>query len=622
MGDFRVRTIDDAEDRANMLKHVLDDIDALEKMLGTDYFGDVPIRIGAEQELCIVDNESRPALTNLQLLKEINDPHYTHELALFNLEANLDPHVLEGTCFSEMESQLLQLLAKGHKAASSVHNNLLLTGILPTLKFRHLQFEYITPIPRYYALSKVLGDLRGSDFEIYIQGVDDLNLSLESMLFEACNTSFQMHLQIHPDEFVEKYNWAQMIAGPVLAVGANSPLLFGNELWAETRIAVFKQSIDTRSSSNQMRKKTPRVFFGENWLHDSPINLFREEVARFPIILTSDAFDWSTVQLDNGLLPELRAIKIHNGTTYTWNRICYGTSEGQPHLRIECRYLPAGPSPIDEIANFAFWIGLMQGQSEELKGFWHKLDFKVAKSNFLKAARYGTGVTLEWFGKQYTIDQLVLQILIPIARKGLEKFNVDARDINKYLSIIEQRMIQNTNGADWQIRNYRNLQGACSSASALQKMTSASIEYQKLNIPIHQWKDISINDDELVKNKDITVEEVMGNDLFTIHEEDGILFASALCEWHNTSYLPVENLSGELIGLLTDGMISSAHEKNYPEKTLVKDLMIREVFSINPQQSIVEAREIMKAHNIGCLPVINFRNKLMGLITLEAINNL
>lgn len=623
MGDFRVRTIDGPEDRALMLQHVLDDIRALEIMLADNRFEKSPPSIGAEQEICIVDHQYRPATTNLQILEKIKDDRYTNELALFNLEVNLKPRLLKGSCFSALEDELLGLLRKGQKVAADFDNHLILTGILPTLKFRHLQFEYITPIPRYYALSQVFRELRGSEFEIYIQGVDDLNLSLGSMLFEACNTSFQMHLQVHPTDFIEKYNWAQMIAGPVLAIGANSPLLFGNELWAETRIEVFKQSIDIRSSTNQMRKKTPRVFFGEDWLRSSPIDLFKEEVARFPLILTSDNLAWSTEELKAGKIPELRAIKIHNGTTYTWNRICYGQSTQAPHFRIECRYLPAGPSPIDEVANLAFWVGLMQGQPAERRSFWQRINFKAAKSNFMKAAKHGIQVSFDWFGKQLSAQELIRDQLLPMARQGLERCQVNPQDIDRYLSVIERRIAKQTNGADWTTRNFRKLQTTMNSALALREMTGQIIGFQKQNLPLHEWDDLDPvrTDSKSEGIGQILIEEVMQTDFVSISEADSLAHAMALSDWYPSPFLAVENKHGELTGLIAIEKLKDFVGGEKKETIYVKDIMIHPVETIRPDQSLLSAKEVMIKKQVQILPVISVEHKLVGMLTLSALES-
>ncbi|MBX2872231.1 MAG: CBS domain-containing protein, partial [Saprospiraceae bacterium] len=282
MGDFNIRPIRDKHDRAKMYAHAINDISAFESLLEQERFESGAPKIGLEQELCLVDSQLEPAKAALEILDDLQLKAYTNELALFNLEINGDPLDLKDKCFSLAERNLLKLLQAGVSKAKDRNLQLLLCGILPTLQYRHLAFSYMTPIQRYQVLSKMLADLRGDQFEIYLQGVDELIMSLESVLFEACNTSFQLHLQIAPEDFIRKYNWSQMIAGPVLAACTNSPLLFGRELWAETRIALFKQSLDTRSSRNHLRKKQARVYFGHDWLRHSPAELWKNELMRFP----------------------------------------------------------------------------------------------------------------------------------------------------------------------------------------------------------------------------------------------------------------------------------------------------------------------------------------------------
>ncbi len=618
MGDFSVRQIKDAADRAKMYHHILEDIRVFDRMIKDGHIETGPPKIGAEQELCLVDLQGDPSTNALQFLENINDEHYTNELALFNLEINLDPLPLSRNCFSQMEKDLLQLLEKGNQLAKKYNNNLLLTGIMPTLKYRHLQFENMTPIQRYQTLSKVLSEIRGSDFQIYLQGVDDCIRSLDSVLFEACNTSFQLHLQMHPETFVHQYNWAQMIAGPVLSACVNSPLVMGNELWAESRIAIFKQSMDTRSAKNHLRKKLPRVYFGDNWLRDSPANLWKETVMRFPLLITSDDFESSEALLNAGEMPRLRAVQLHNGTTYTWNRLCYGRGGAKPHIRIECRYLPAGPSPIDEIANFAFWIGLMCGQPESWTTQWQGMDFRVAKDNFLKAARYGLSTVFNWFGKNYSAKSLILEVLLPMATEGLRKFDLSESDITKYLSVIEKRVNQEKTGAAWMVSNYRNLQKRMSKATALKVLTQETIDFQKENYPVHQWDDLLANEKHYpvytAENKVIKVEELMSTDLQIIHEEDSIELASSIIDWKKIHHLPVENLNGELVGMVTDGLMQRHLQKGNPTATLIRDIMIKNVKSVSANDTLAKAKYLLDANQLSGIPV-TFKNKLVGILT-------
>ena len=619
MGDFSVRQIRNAADKAKMYHHVLEDIRAFDQMLKEGHIETGAPKIGAEQELCLVDFQGEPSTKALEILENINDEHYTNELALFNLEINLDPLTLAGPCFSQMEKELLRLLGKGYQLAEKYQNNLLLTGIMPTLKYRHLQFEYMTPIQRYQTLSKVLSEIRGSDFQIYMQGVDDCIHSLESVLFEACNTSFQLHLQMHPETFVHQYNWAQMIAGPVLSACVNAPLVLGKELWAESRIAIFKQSMDTRSAINHLRKKLPRVYFGDNWLQDSPVNLWKETVMRFPLLVTSDDFESSETLLKAGETPKLRAVQLHNGTTYTWNRLCYGRGVGKPHIRIECRYIPAGPSPIDEIANFAFWIGLMCGQPESWTTKWPQLDFKIAKDNFLKAARYGLSTVFNWMGKNYSAKALILEQLLPIATEGLRKFNLLESDITKYLSIIEQRVNQETTGASWMVHNYRNLQQRMSKATALKVLTQETIDFQKENYPIHQWDDLLANEKHYpvytAQNQLTKVEDLMSTDnLQTVKAEDPIELALSLIDWKKIHHLPVENLNGELVGMVTDGLMQRHLQQKDKAAIYIKDIMIQDVKSVSAEDVLSKAKYLLDTYQLSGIPV-TYRKQLVGILT-------
>ena len=614
MGDFHVRKIVDKHDRRKMYQHALNDIEAFELMLKEKMFEDGDPWIGAEQELCIVDKHYDPATSALQLLEKIADEHYTNELALFNLEINLDPLPLGGACFSRMEKALIDLMQKGYKLAKKQNEHILMTGILPTLKYHHLHPDYMTPIERYQTLSDALSAIRGSKFEVYMQGVDDLIMSLGSILFEACNTSFQLHLQIKPDEFVNQHNWSQMIAGPVLSACVNSPLLFGNELWAETRIALFKQSLDTRSAQKFLRMSLPRVYFGRGWLKESPAELWKNDIMRFPLILTSDDLSDSKDALKSGEIPGLRGIRLHNGTTYTWNRMCYGFSKNKPHLRIECRYLPAGPSAIDEIANFAFWIGLMRCEPEGGVAFWKNQSFKSANNNFLRAARYGLNTVFDWYGKNIPAKQLILEQLLPMARQGLKDAGVVAADIDKYLSVIEKRVTAETTGSDWTIRNFRLLSKHYGEVIAEKELVRKTLKYQKENTPLHEWKDIKIKEYQIAE-KNPTVAQLMSTDIFSVHENDSVELVKSILNWNKIHHLPVENLDGDLIGLITDGTVERLEQEGAELCCFAKDIMLTDLVTIQSQDTMEKAKSVFEEFGLSGLPV-TYDNKLVGMLTL------
>jgi hypothetical protein len=421
MGEHKVNTKIDEQLRSTFIKHLVDDIEALEIMIEKGMIEDNIIRIGAEQEFCLLNENWRPAINSLDVLERVNDDHFTTELARYNLEINLDPFKLEKDCFSKVEEQLTNLLDKAKTEADKLYTNTLLTGILPTISKSQLRFDYMTPNPRYWALNDMMKAERGGDFELHLTGVDELAVRHDSVLFEACNTSFQIHLQIEPDDFVSSYNWAQAISGPVLGICCNSPLLLGRELWSETRIALFQQSIDTRNSSYALKDKQARVSFGEDWAQGTIADIYKNNIASFDIIITKEIEKSSLDVLNEGGIPKLPALNLHNGTVYQWNRACYGVGGGKPHFRIENRYIPSGPTVVDEMANFAFWVGLMKGRPERYDDLPKVMDFREAKANFIKAARTGKESEMSWKGESWSVRDLVIKELIPIARAGFRK---------------------------------------------------------------------------------------------------------------------------------------------------------------------------------------------------------
>lgn len=613
MGDLRVRKIRDEADRANMYHHALADIRAFERMLAEGRFTKDPTHIGAEQELCLVDRNGQPRATAMSFLEEIGDEHFTNEIARFNLEVNLDPHRLADDCFSVMEKDLTAILDKGRSLARTREEALFLTGILPTLKYRHLSFDQMTPAERYRTLSNALLELRGRKFEVYLQGTDELIQSLDSVLFEACNTSFQLHLQIDPDRFVDRHNWSQMIAGPVLSTAVNSPLLLGKELWHETRIALFKQSLDTRGSDRFLRSKMPRVYFGGDWLRNSPADLWKNDLMRFPLLLTADGFQDAAALLDAGKVPDLRAIRLHSGTTYTWNRMVYGPSKKAPNLRIECRYLPAGPSVVDELANFALWAGLMECDDYVEPDFWKRTDFKVAKSNFISSARKGFDTVFEWMGEKRTARDLLLEDLLPAARRGLEKKNILSEDIDRYLGVVETRAEKNVTGAEWMIRNFRRLKDRHGEEAANREIVRASLAYQQENLAVHEWEDIfSASTTYLLP--DSRVEERMSRDILSVNVCDSLELVTSIMEWNNIHHLPVESTAGELVGLITDGMLLRRKDKPADAASYAHEIMMKSPLTVAASDSLHTARELMDKHDLSGLPVVS-GNKLVGILT-------
>jgi len=618
MGSQSVKPITNISERKAFINHLLNDIEALDMMIKSDAFEKGIQRIGAEQELCIVDQYYRPSFNALEILEKINDPHFTTELGLFNLEANLDPLELKGKCFSQLENDLHDLIEKAIKAAQSIDfNKIILTGILPTFKRKDLVFENMTPFQRYKVLNDVMKKVRGDDFRVKVRGVDELILDHESILFEACNTSFQVHLQINLEDIVDQYNWSQAIAGPVLSVMTNSPMLLGRELWSETRIALFQQSIDLRNTSQLLREQKARVNFGNDWVRDSILEVFTDDVARYAPLVTSDLVGDPIEDLNKGIKPDLKAIGLHNGTLYKWNRVCYGVHENVAHLRIENRYIPSGPSIKDEIANAMFWIGLMLGMPDDCKSIWKRMAFKDAKGNFIKAARTGMDTYFNWFGKGISAKKLVRKILLPMAQEGLLKAKVDAEDIAFYLNIISERIDKNTTGSKWLVRSSRMLQEDVSREEANILLTYHMHKNQREGLPVSKWELAKPMTREDV-NSNNKVHKVMSTQIFTVHEEDSIRLIKNIMQWKSIHHIPVINNNHKIVGIISANDISKIDK--FDDYSAFQ-VMQKEIKTATPDMLIEDAQTLMQNNNIRCLPIVD-HNELVGILTKTDLDKL
>src|SRR5687767_2060862 len=452
MGEHTVeQNIDEKKSQAFM-KALLEDLRALAFMLEAGRVESGVTRIGAEQEMFLVDRYLRPAPVSLEVLERTNDPRLTTEIARFNLEANLTPLELTGNCFRRIEQELEQLIELARHAAATQNADVLLSGILPTLQKSDLSLDNLTPVARYHELDRGVIRLRGGPLSIHIKGLDELHLTHDNIMMESCNTSFQVHFQSNAEDFANHYNIAQVITAPVLAVAVNSPLLFGHRLWHETRVALFQHSTDERGRAQLARSSPTRVSFGDEWLRNSVVELFHEQISRFrPIMITQP--DESPFQvLARGETPLLSALRMHNGTVWRWNRACYGVADGIAHLRIENRALPSGPTVQDEMANAAFFVGLMIALPPEYGEIAKRLSFDDAKENFFAAARNGLNAQLKWLdGKSISATSLILNELLPLARAGLKNARVDSGDIDKYFGVLEERVRRGKTGAQWML---------------------------------------------------------------------------------------------------------------------------------------------------------------------------
>lgn len=622
MGDHNVEQELDERKLHEYTQALLADLRALAFMLEDGRIESGVRKIGAEQEMFLVDPSLRPAPLALEVLESAGDARLTTEIARFNLEANLTPLDLTGRCFHLMHEELKEILAKARATARVFGADVLLAGILPTLRVSDLTLANLTPNPRYQELNRSVSQLRGGPFSIHIKGLDELHLTHDNIMMESCNTSFQVHFQVNPSDFVVTYNIAQAITAPVLAAAVNSPLLFGHRLWQETRLALFQHSADARSRTQLVRSHPTRVGFGEEWLRHSVIELLHNQIARFrPIMVTRPDEDPMQV-LARGEIPLLSALRMHNGTVWPWNRACYGVSNGAAHLRIENRALPSGPTTVDEIANAAFFTGLMLALPTEYGDISKKMEFDDAKTNFFVAARNGLNAHFNWIdGKSYSASSLILDHLLPLAEQGLESAGVDNSDIDKYLGVIRDRVDSGHTGAQWMMKSLSAIEApgiAGTRDMRCQSLTSTMLQRQKEGKPVHTWPTIEATDNSDWSQNYQTVGQFMATDLFTLRPDDLVDLAASVMDWRHIRHVPVEDEQGRLVGLITHRgllrLLSRRHQTGNEGPLTVREIMKSDPVTVSSITPTLEALELMRQNKVGCLPVVD-DNQLVGIVT-------
>ncbi|MBL36944.1 MAG: hypothetical protein CMP07_00890 [Xanthomonadales bacterium] len=619
MGEQNVEQNSDEATRRAFMKALLNEVRAMEEMLDAGMFERDIRRIGAEQEMFLVDRAYRPAMTAMQMLEGMDDPRFTHELGLFNLEANLSPLELGGDCLSRLEAETDEVLKIARERADKVGSQVALVGILPTLTRDHLSLNAMVPTARYFALNEALRRLRGSDFQFAIKGIDQLNFQHDNLMLEACNTSYQVHFQVGAEEFASLYNVAQAVTGPLLAACVNSPILLGKRLWHESRIAVFENSIDARSEALAARGLQPRVHFGDHWIDKSVIEIFKEDIARFRVILTTEFEDDPLGMVGRGEIPKLNALRLHNGTVYRWNRACYGISDnGKPHLRIENRVIPSGPTVLDEIANAAFFFGMMSRLSHSIEDIREHFNFSDIKSNFMSAARDGLRAQQVWFDeRQMPAQELILKELLPLAEQGLREASIDSADIERYLGVIEKRVESRRTGARWQLDSLEHMKSTGSLHERLRALTASMVQQQQTGKPVAEWSLAEFCGSQDWRESYRTVGQFMATDLFTVRPDDIVDFAASLMEWRYVRHVPVEDDAGRLLGLISHRQLLRLIARGLDKETgpvMVRDIMRPDPKSIGPETTTVEAIRLMRENKLSCLPVTE-NGKLVGLVT-------
>ena len=464
-------------------------LDVFETMLAQSSFDfDRPLT-GMEIECNLVNADYQPAMSNQEVLAAIADPAYQTELGSYNIEFNVPPRRLPGRTALELEGEIRASLNAAETKANTDGAHIVMIGILPTLMPEHLTGPWMSPSMRYQALNDSIFTARGEDILIDIAGPERLSLHAESIAPESACTSMQLHLQVSPADFANNWNAAQVLAAPQVALGANSPYFFGHQLWSETRIELFAQATDTRPDELKAQGVRPRVWFGERWI-TSIFDLFEENVRYFPSLLPELSDEDPVAELAAGRTPHLPELRLHNGTVYRWNRPVYDVVNGRPHLRVENRVLPAGPTVVDMMANSAFYYGALRMLSEDDRPLWTKMSFTAAHDNFLEAARHTMDGRLYWPGLgEVTADELVLRTLLPLADEGLRRWQVAPEVRDRYLGVIEGRAKTGRNGATWQVATVQALQErGMARPQALAEMLRLYCDLMHCNEPVHTWE--------------------------------------------------------------------------------------------------------------------------------------
>ena len=476
----------------------------LGQLLGRPGFGVGPVTIGAELELFLVDGAARPLPLNQAVRALVADPRVALELSRFNLELNSSPALLGGRPFTALAGELGALLDRVGAAARAHHGRIALIGVLPTLSQAHLGAGAVTGVARYRALDRGLRRLRGGPLRITISGAEPLELTSEDIALEGANCSFQVHLRVAPDDFTRVYNAVQLATAPALAVAGNSPTFLGHRLWEETRIALFKQSVEDRDNRGP-RRRPPRTTLGTGWLRDGALELFTESVRLheplLPFISDPEVSDpeVSDPEVSDprpgdasqaGDPPRLDELRLHQGTVWRWNRAIYDPSAGG-HLRIEMRALPAGPTVTDMLANAAFLIGLTLWLAEQDQRWTYGLPFERADHGFYRAAQYGLAAELTWPSGPHQVRTVAAAALVPgllpAARHGLVDAGVAEAEADRLLGVIRARVATGQTGAAWQRAALAAAEPGRSRAQALTVMLDQYLACAATGQPVHTW---------------------------------------------------------------------------------------------------------------------------------------
>ena len=482
--DVELKTFTEA-DYQQFSTRINGQLDRLREILAQPGFGNGPASLGAELEMYLVDENYLPSPVNTQLMELADDPQLTYELNRYNLEYNLSPVPAAGKPFKAMEDEMRSFLNGLQEKAQTIGTQIIPIGILPTLRNIHLSDNFMTDLPRYHLLKEGLCRMRGNSFSIDINGKDPLSIYGDGVTIEGANTSFQVHLRLLPDQFADVFNAAQLTTPLVLAMAANSPFLSGHRLWQETRIALFKQSIDSRVREHPDWAQPARVSFGHGWVRRGAWELFAENVALYQPLIPACA------NLEEAAPGELPDLNLHHGTVWSWNRAVYSHLD-DGHLRIEFRAMPAGPTVIDMVVNAALAVGWAMSMRDSIDQYTARLPFSFTEYNFYRAAQFGLDASVIWPQKEggglvERPIQGVIEELMPRAWDGLKELGVDLEEIDRLRRIAEQRLSARQTGARWQLLRFETLREKHSIEASSEMMLKAYIAHLMEGRPVSDW---------------------------------------------------------------------------------------------------------------------------------------
>lgn len=464
---------------------------ALEALHARPGFGSGPTTLGAELEVDIVDDRARPLSINRDVLREQVDPQIQLELTRFNLEYNLKPVAGRGRPFTAIEGQLSEALASLRAAVAGHGGRIVPVGILQTLRAHDLESSAMTDLPRYRALSRGLRRIRRAPFEIRIDGEEPLSLRCDDVTLEGATTSFQLHLRVPPERFAATFNAAQLATPLAVAIAGNSPVFLEHCLWEETRVALFKQAVDSRTPDLGAWRRAARVPFGHGWVRNGAFELFAEAVRLFPPIIPVGDDEDPVQVVRTGGVPRLSELRMQQGTVWQWNRPVYDPAD-DGHLRIELRALPSGPTPVDMAANAAFLIGLTLALRDRIERLLPAFPFRYAEYNFYRASQSGLAARLLWPVEhdisplERPADELVLDALELVA-EGLSALGVEAQEQARYLEVIKARCTQGVTASRWQRARLKVLERDLQRGPALARLVDEYEALSRAGKPVHEW---------------------------------------------------------------------------------------------------------------------------------------